>query len=67
MPGGRVSRSDVDRGSLTAGAVLIGYGTLVLLDRVGTLDLRFGYFWPLLFATIGGVLLSLGLTKGRRR
>ena len=56
-----------DLGALVAGIALIGYGTLVLLDRVDALDLRFDYFWPLLFATVGSILLALGLTKGRRR
>ena len=55
-----------DAGSLVAGVVLIGYGTLVLLDRVDVLDLRFDYFWPVLFATLGAVLLAIGMTKGRR-
>jgi hypothetical protein len=54
-------------GSLVAGVALIGYGTLVLLDRVDVLDLRFDYFWPVLFATLGSILLALGLTRGRRR
>ena len=67
MPRGGVSRRDVDLGSLVAGLVLIAFGTLLLLDRLGALDLRFGYLWPALFATVGGVLLALGLTKGRRR
>lgn len=56
-----------DLGALVAGIALIAYGTLVLLDRVDALDLRFDYFWPLLFATVGSILLALGLTKGRRR
>ena len=56
-----------DLGSLVAGVALIAYGSLVLLDRVDALDLRFDYFWPLLFATVGSILLGLGLTKGRRR
>jgi hypothetical protein len=62
-----MNQREVDLGSVGAGGTLIAYGTIVLLDRVGALDLRFGYFWPLLFATFGGVLLALGLTKGRRR
>lgn len=63
MPGGSVSRHDVDLGSLVAGLVLIGFGTLLLLDRGDALDLRFGYLWPSLLATIGAILLALGLTK----
>ena len=59
-------RSLADAGSLVAGVALVGYGTLVLLDRVDVLDLRFDYFWPVLFATLGVVLLAIGMTKGRR-
>ncbi len=53
----------VDLGSLVAGLVLIAFGTVLLLDRVNAIDLRFGYLWPLLLATIGAILLALGLTK----
>lgn len=66
MPRGSVSPRRADAGSLVAGVTLIGYGTLVLLDRVDALDLRFDYFWPVLFATLGTVLLAIGMTKGRR-
>lgn len=58
-----MSRRDVDLGSLLAGLVLIGLGTLLLLDRVDALDLRFGYLWPSLLASVGAILLALGLTK----
>ncbi len=63
MPGRGVSRRDVDLGSLVAGVVLIGFGTLLLLDRVDVIDLRFGYLWPSLLATVAAILLALGLTK----
>jgi hypothetical protein len=61
-----VARREVDVTSLVAGFVIAALGTLLLLDRVDALDLRFGYFWPALTATIGAILLASGLTRGRR-
>jgi hypothetical protein len=49
--------------SLTAGLVLMGLGTLFLLDRVEAVDLRFGYLWPALLAALGVVLLTAGLSR----
>jgi hypothetical protein len=49
--------------SLTAGLVLMGLGTLFLLDRVEAVDLRFGYLWPALLAALGAVLLTAGLSR----
>lgn len=56
----------LDLGSLVAGIVLIGLGTLLLLDSAGTLELSFGYLWPLLLGAVGAILLALGLTRNRR-
>ena len=53
--------------SLTAGLVLIGLGSLLLLDRVDALDLRFGYLWPALLAAVGAILLASGLARRDRR
>lgn len=53
----------VDWTSLAAGLVLIGLGGLLLLDRVGALDLRFGYLWPALLAALGTILLVAGLSR----
>ena len=36
-----------DRLSLVAGLAVSGLGVLVLLDRAGAIDLRFGYALPL--------------------
>lgn len=60
-----MARRDIDVTSLVAGFVIAALGTLLLLDRVDALDLRFGYFWPALTATIGAILLASGLTRGR--
>jgi hypothetical protein len=61
-----VSRRRVDVTSLVAGFTIAALGMLLLLDRANALDLRFGYFWPALTATIGAILLASGLTRGRR-
>jgi hypothetical protein len=61
-----VPRRKVDVTSLVAGFTIAALGMLLLLDRADALDLRFGYFWPALTATIGAILLASGLTRGRR-
>ena len=53
----------IDWTSLTAGLVLMGLGTLFLLDRLEAVDLRFGYLWPALLAALGAVLLTAGLSR----
>ena len=55
-----------DPASLVAGLVVCGLGTLLLLDQLDVVDLRFGYLWPALLATIGSILLAFGLTGKRR-
>ncbi len=56
----RLSRRP-DSTSLVAGIAIMAYGTLLLLDRSGDLDLGFGWFLPLLAATVGVILLISGL------
>ncbi|MCW2957600.1 MAG: hypothetical protein JWP18_403 [Solirubrobacterales bacterium] len=58
--------SRVDRTSLVAGLVLVVLGVVFLLDRTGSLDLRFGGLWPLLTAAAGAILLAAGLDDRRR-
>jgi hypothetical protein len=53
--------SKVDRTSLVAGVVIVIAGTVLLLDRVDVLDLKFGYGGPMLIAVIGAILLTAGL------
>ncbi len=60
-------REPLEVTSLVAGLVLVGLGTLLLLDRTGALDLRFGYLWPALLAALGAILLANGLTREGRR
>jgi LiaI-LiaF-like transmembrane region len=55
-----------DPASLIAGLVVCGLGTVLLLDQLDVIDLRFGYLWPALLATIGSILLAFGLAGSRR-
>ena len=57
----------IDRTSLVAGLVTTLAGVVLLLDRAGTIDLRFGYALPLLIATVGAILLVAGLEGPRDR
>jgi hypothetical protein len=59
-------RASPDPVSLTAGLVLVVLGTVLLLDRVGTLDLTFGSMAPIAFGAVGAILLASGLSRGRR-
>ncbi len=52
--------------SLTAGLALVALGTVVLLDRLGTLDLTFGATAPIVLGAVGAILLASGLSRGRR-
>ena len=57
----------IDRTSLVAGLVTTVAGVVLLLDRTGTIDIRFGYALPLLIATDGAILLVAGLEGPRDR
>jgi hypothetical protein len=60
-----VSRS-FDRLSLVAGLAICGLGALLLLDRTGVIELRFGYGLPAILACLGAILLAAGLEGPRR-
>lgn len=62
-----MSRRGFDVTSLVAGLVLIGLGSVLLLDRLEVLDLQFGYLWPALLAALGAILLARGLARPDRR
>jgi hypothetical protein len=59
--------SGVDRTTLVAGLVTTLAGVVLLLDRLETIDLDFGYGLPLLIAAVGAILLTAGLEGPRRR
>jgi hypothetical protein len=57
----------VDRTSLVAGIVVTAAAVVLLLDRAGAIDLRFGYALPLLIGAVGAILLVAGLEGPRDR
>jgi hypothetical protein len=54
-------RADVP--SLVAGVAVMLLGTVLLLDRLDVLDLRFAALGPLACAALGAVLLASGLVR----
>lgn len=56
-------RGRIDVASLATGLVVIALGTLLLLDRLSVLDLRFGWLVPALAGTVGTILLAGGLAN----
>ena len=52
-----------DRTLIVAGLATVALGTLLLLDRIGTIDVRFNYMAPAVLAAIGVVLLTAGLSE----
>jgi hypothetical protein len=57
------SRRRPDAPSLVAGLSVVLLGLVLLLDRAGVLDLRFGALGPLVCAVLGAILLASGLAK----
>jgi len=55
-------RGRVDRTLVVAGFATIALGALLLLDRLGSIDLRFEYMAPAVLAAIGIVLITAGLS-----
>jgi len=51
---------------LVAGLVLVSFGTVLLLDRVEVLDLRFATLAPIACAAVGAILLAMGLSPRDR-
>jgi hypothetical protein len=56
----------LDHLSLVAGLAICGLGVLLLLDRTGVIELRFGYTLPAVLACVGAILLTAGLEGPRR-
>ena len=52
-----------DLPSLVSGLALAAFGAVLLLDRVGTIDLSFGTFAPIALAAMGAILVALGLSR----
>ena len=59
-------RQGTDRVSIVAGLAIGGLGVVLLLDRLGVYDLKFGYTLPAILACVGVILLAAGLDGGRR-
>lgn len=53
--------------SLVAGLTIAALGTILLLDQLDALDLSLGYAAPAVLATVGAIVLTMGLTGPRRR
>jgi hypothetical protein len=56
-----VDRRPPDLTSLVAGIAIAIFGTVLLLDRAGVLELRFAALAPLVCAVAGAILLASGL------
>jgi Domain of unknown function (DUF5668) len=52
-----------DRTLIAAGLATVALGALFLLDRLGAIDLHFGYTLPAVLTGLGAVLLTAGLTE----
>jgi hypothetical protein len=50
---------------VVAGIAVLALGVLLLLDAVGTLDLRFKLLAPAGCAALGAILLASGMTRRR--
>jgi hypothetical protein len=55
-----------DRTLIVAGVATAALGLLLLLDRLGVLELGFGYTIPAVLAGAGAVLVTAGLEGPRR-
>lgn len=55
-----------DRLSIVAGLAICGLGVVLLLDRTGVIELRFGYGLPAILACVGAILLAAGLEGPRQ-
>ncbi len=56
-----MSSRRADRTLIATGLVTIALGALFLLDRLGVIDIRFGYTLPAVLAGVGIVLLVAGV------
>ena len=56
-------RGNADRTLIVAGLAAVALGTLLLLDRLQVIDLRFDYMVPAVLAAVGAVLVAAGLSR----
>lgn len=49
--------------SLAAGLAFVAFGTVLLLDRTGAINLGFGAMAPIACAVIGVILVASGLSR----
>jgi hypothetical protein len=56
-------RARLDIASIVAGAGIAVLGLLVLLDSTDVIRLRFAALAPVACATVGAILLAMGLTR----
>lgn len=54
----------IDRGAVIAGLVFMALGLLFLLDRLGTIDFRIVYVWPIALIGFGLAILFGGRSQG---
>ena len=59
-------KGNPDRVSIVAGLAICGLGVVLLLDRTGVIELRFGYGLPAILACVGAILLVAGLEGPQR-
>lgn len=52
-----------DLPSLVAGLAITGFGGLLMADAAGAIELGFEWLAPAVLATVGAVLLALGLGR----
>lgn len=57
-----MKRGRADRTLIAAGLASIVLGALLLLDRTGTLDVKFNYMLPAVLAAVGAVLVTAGFS-----
>jgi hypothetical protein len=56
-------RGRADRTLIVAGLAAVALSTLLLLDRLDVVDLKFDYMLPAVLAAIGAVLVTAGLSS----
>jgi hypothetical protein len=58
-------RRTPDLPSIVAGLALVAFGGVLMADATGAIELRFEWLAPVLFGTLGAILLALGLGRDR--